>query len=84
MAAEHHDLPEEVKVEVQRFMDINVEWLTRLLSLDAGRKDKKANKARAMAIFAAIEGAQLIARGRSDIRVFDETLRAYRTHGLIP
>jgi TetR/AcrR family transcriptional repressor of nem operon len=37
-----------------------------------------------MAIFAALEGAQLIARGRSDIRVFDETLRAYRTHGLIP
>ena len=84
MAAEHHDLPEEVKVEVQRFMDINVEWLTRLLSLDAERKDKKANKARAMAIFAAIEGAQLIARGRSDIRVFDETMRAYRTHGLSP
>lgn len=84
LAAEHHDLPDAVKVEVARFMDINVEWLTRLLSLDAERKDKKANKARAMAIFAAVEGAQLIARGRADIRVFDETLRAYRTNGLIP
>ncbi|CAM2154882.1 Transcriptional regulator [Pararobbsia alpina] len=84
LAAEHHDLPDAVKVEVERFMDINVEWLTRLLSLDAERKDKKANKARAMAIFAAVEGAQLIARGRADIRIFDETLRAYRTNGLIP
>lgn len=84
LAAEHHDLPAQVSVEVQRFMDINVEWLTRLLSLDPQRNDKKANKARAMAIFAAIEGAQLIARGRADIRIFDETIRAYRISGLIP
>jgi TetR/AcrR family transcriptional repressor of nem operon len=84
MAAEHHDLPTAVSVEVQRFMDINVEWLTRLLSLDPERKDKKANKLRAMAIFAAIEGAQLVARGRADIRIFDETIRAYRINGLIP
>jgi len=38
----------------------------------------------AMAIFAAIEGAQLVARGGQDIGIYDRTIRAYRSTGLIP
>jgi TetR/AcrR family transcriptional repressor of nem operon len=37
-----------------------------------------------MAIFAGIEGAQLVARGCQDIAIYDRTIRAYRTTGLIP
>ena len=37
-----------------------------------------------MAIFAAIEGAQLVARGGQDIGIYDRTIRAYRSTGLIP
>jgi TetR/AcrR family transcriptional repressor of nem operon len=37
-----------------------------------------------MAIFAAIEGGQLVARGCQDIGIYDRTIRAYRTTGLIP
>jgi len=38
----------------------------------------------AMAIFAAIEGAQLVARGCQDIGIYDRTIRAYRATGLMP
>jgi TetR/AcrR family transcriptional repressor of nem operon len=31
-----------------------------------------------------MEGAQLVARGRGDVAVFDETIEAYRTAGLLP
>jgi TetR/AcrR family transcriptional repressor of nem operon len=41
-------------------------------------------RARALAMFSAIEGAQLIARGRADITVFDATISAYRNAGLLP
>ncbi|APO70832.1 hypothetical protein IE4872_PD00297 (plasmid) [Rhizobium gallicum] len=37
-----------------------------------------------MAIFAAIEGAQLVARGCRDIAIYDRTIRTYRTTGLMP
>lgn len=84
MAAEHEDLPDQVRVEVARFNEANVGWLTRLLSLREHGADRAATKRHALAIFAAIEGAQLVARGRGDIRVFDDTVKAYRVAGLLP
>jgi TetR/AcrR family transcriptional regulator, transcriptional repressor for nem operon len=39
---------------------------------------------RALAIFAAVEGAQLVARGRGDIAVYDQAIEAYRAAGLLP
>jgi TetR/AcrR family transcriptional repressor of nem operon len=75
MAAEYGDLPPEVRVAVDAFSAANVGWLSRLLGAD---------EARALAIFAAIEGAQLVARGRGDIAVFDQTIAAYRAAGLTP
>ena len=45
---------------------------------------RKADQKHALAIFAAIEGAQLVARGRGDITAYDQAIEAYRAAGLIP
>lgn len=84
MAAEHGDLPEEVRTAVDRFTDANVKWLAQVLKTQNPGADEKAAEGRALAIFAAIEGAQLVARGRGDIAVFDQTIEAYRAAGLLP
>jgi len=83
MAAEYDDLPEAVKREVQTFADVNVAWLSRLLSAAAEvSADKREQRARA--IFAAVAGAQLIARSRSDIALYDSLIDSYREAGLLP
>jgi TetR/AcrR family transcriptional repressor of nem operon len=83
MSAELDDLPPEVRTEIDKFADTNVEWLETILK-QRKKASKEELKEHAMAIFAAIEGAQLVARGCQDITVFDRTVRAYRTAGLIP
>ncbi|EJL87020.1 transcriptional regulator [Herbaspirillum sp. CF444] len=85
MSAEHDDLPGEVRAEIHRFNQVNVDWLSELLaggSNDA--RELKQTKNRALAIFAAIEGAQLIARGQGDIAVYDQIIEGYRQAGLFP
>lgn len=85
MSAEHYDLPPEVRAEVNRFNDVNVNWLTELLSGDTSDPgEKKAAKRRALGIFAAVGGAQLIARGQSDVTVYDDAIDSYQAAGLIP
>lgn len=81
MAAERDELPEEVRVEVSRFSDTNVEWLAQALASGAPGPDPSA---RALAIYAAVEGAQLVARGFGDIGRYDRAVDAYRASGLIP
>ena len=83
MAAEYDDLPDAVKAEVQTFTDINVAWLTKALAVKglAGADD---NERQARAIFAAIAGAQLVARSRADIALFDALIASYRKAGLLP
>jgi TetR/AcrR family transcriptional repressor of nem operon len=84
MAAEYDDLPEAVKAEVRTFAEVNTAWLAKVLSaLDAGA-DPEAARRRARAIYAAIAGAQLMARSRAEIAVFDEIVDSYRQSGLIP
>lgn len=83
MAAEYDDLPDAVKTEVQAFADVNVAWLGKLLSA-AGIVKSKEGQARARAIYAAVAGAQLFARGRSDITIFDAMIDSYRSAGLLP
>jgi TetR/AcrR family transcriptional repressor of nem operon len=83
MSAEYDDLPEPVKKEVQAFADVNVAWLSKVLS-DAGVTGPKESEQRARAIFAAVAGAQLLARSRSDISLFDELIASYRVAGLLP
>jgi TetR/AcrR family transcriptional regulator, transcriptional repressor for nem operon len=83
MAAEYDDLPEAVKKEVQAFADVNVAWLSRVLSAAAVVSPEKSDR-RARAIFAAVAGAQLMARSRSDISLFDALIESYRVAGLLP
>lgn len=83
MAAEYDDLPEAVKKEVQAFADVNVAWLSKVLSAAAVANGEESER-RARAIFAAVAGAQLIARSRSDIALYDALIESYRGAGLLP
>jgi TetR/AcrR family transcriptional repressor of nem operon len=83
MASEHDDLPEAVKKEVQTFADVNVAWLSKMLSA-AAVVGVDESEQRARAVFAAIAGAQLIARSRSDIALYDALIDSYRVAGLLP
>jgi TetR/AcrR family transcriptional repressor of nem operon len=83
MAAEYDDLPEAVKQEVQTFADVNVAWLSKLLSA-AGVVNSAQSKQRARAIFAAVAGAQLMARSRSDLSLYNALIDTYRVAGLLP
>jgi len=80
MAAETDDLPPAVEAEVQAFADVNVAWLTKVLSA----APIPAADQRALAIFAAVGGAQLAARSRGDVAVYDRIINSYRASGLIP
>jgi TetR/AcrR family transcriptional repressor of nem operon len=83
MAAEYDDLPEAVKKEVQTFADVNVAWLSKVLSAAAVVSSEESER-RARAIFAAVAGAQLIARSRSDISLYDALIESYCVAGLLP
>jgi TetR/AcrR family transcriptional repressor of nem operon len=83
MSAEYDDLPGAVKTEVQAFADVNVAWLSRLLTT-AGVTDVKDRETRARAIFAAVAGAQLMARSRADLALYDALIESYRMIGLLP
>lgn len=83
MAAEYEDLPEAVRREVKAFADANIAWLTQVL-IDAQIGSADRCERRARAIYTAVAGAQLIARTRDDIGLFDELILSYRDAGLIP
>ncbi|AXA42364.1 tetR regulatory family protein (plasmid) [Rhizobium leguminosarum] len=84
MSAELDDLPTEVRTEVDKFAAMNVHWLSKVLSRAKPSASDQDLQEHAMAIFAAIEGAQLVARGCQDIGIYDRTIRAYRATGLFP
>jgi TetR/AcrR family transcriptional repressor of nem operon len=83
MAAEHKELPDEVRNEVVKFGAMNEDWIARVLA-KTGIADPEGIRHRARAIFAAIEGAQLVARSRDDVSVYEEIVATYRESGLIP
>lgn len=83
MSAEYDDLPERVRDEVQQFTDVQVAWLTTVLS-QAYDSPPAEIEARARSVYAAVAGAQLIARGRSDAAVYDHLIDGYRSAGLLP
>lgn len=82
MTAEYDDLPDAVRAEVQTFADVNVAWLTKMLSATAMPRGKRETRARA--IYAAVAGAQLLARGRADLKLFNSLIAGFRESGLIP
>jgi TetR/AcrR family transcriptional repressor of nem operon len=83
MAAEYDDLPDLVRKEVQTFADVNVAWLAAALE-SASVVVPVESQSRGRAIYAAIAGAQLVARGRSDVALYDSLIADYRTAGLLP
>lgn len=83
MTAESDDLPDTVMSEIERFNEVNVDWLGKTL-LEAGVVGSRDAKKRAHAIFAAVAGAQLMARGRSDIKLYDTLIKSYQAAGLLP
>ncbi|MBY5605701.1 TetR/AcrR family transcriptional regulator [Rhizobium leguminosarum] len=84
MSAELDDLPAEVRIEVDKFAAMNVDYLSKVLSRARPKASEQDLREHAMAIFAAIEGSQLVARGCRDIGIYDRTIKAYRAAGLIP
>ncbi len=84
MAAETDALPDAVKAEVKAFGEVNVAWLAGILSAADPGRDAASIERHALAIFAAVNGAQLIARSRGDIAVYDAIIEGYRASGLIP
>ena len=83
MGAEYDDLPDPVKKEVQVFADVNVTWLKQALTA-ADAVTLEESDARARAVFAAVAGAQLMARSRADIMLYDTLIDSYRAAGLLP
>lgn len=83
MAAEYDDLPVAVRDELDRFTEANVTWLAAQWLHADPHLDTAAAREHALAIYAAIEGAQLVARGRCDIATFDQLIKAYRKAGLL-
>ena len=83
MSAEYDDLPDLVKKEAQAFADVNVAWLSKVLDA-AGTVAPEGSEKRARAIFAAVSGAQLMARSRADMTLFDAVIESFRASGLFP
>ncbi|XYD12122.1 TetR/AcrR family transcriptional regulator (plasmid) [Methylobacterium sp. NMS12] len=83
MSAEYADLPEIVQREARGFAEVNIAWLGKVLVM-AGVVKPEDSEARGRAIFAAVSGAQLYARSRSDISQFDALIESYRTSGFLP
>jgi TetR/AcrR family transcriptional repressor of nem operon len=69
--------------EVQAFADVNVAWLSKQLTA-AEAVTPEESEARARAIYAAVAGAQIVARSRCNISLFDSLIETYRTVGLLP
>lgn len=84
MAAEYDDLPDEVRAETHHFTETNLRFVTAMMTRAMPKADPAHIEARALAIFSAIEGAQLVARSRKDITLFDKALDAHRSVGLMP
>lgn len=82
MAAEFDDLPDAVKVEVKRFADDHMDWLAKVLSAAKPGATSAATRQRARAIYSAVTGAQLLARSRADIKIYDEAIESFRAAGL--
>jgi len=83
MSAQFDDLPDAVKTEVQAFADVNIAWLKKTLLAAKVVGPREAEK-RARAIYSGIVGAQLMARSRADIAIYDSVIESYRTVGLLP
>jgi len=63
--------------------NVNIAWLGKLL-VATGQATAAESGVRAHAIYAAVVGAQLVARSRADIALHDTLIDNYRAAGLLP
>lgn len=83
MSAEVSGLSDRVRAEISRFKDLNIAWISKMLRVRHPRMSGETLRKRAFAIFASIEGAQLIAHGLGgDVDAFDDIIEAYVASGL--
>ena len=83
MSAQFYDLSDAVRTEVQAFTNVNVAWLKKMLIAAKMFSPREAKK-RARAIYSGIVGAQLMARSRADITLYDTLIESYRAAALLP
>jgi TetR/AcrR family transcriptional repressor of nem operon len=83
LGAERNQLPEEVQTEVVKYGEMNEHWLERVLAM-RDPDNTEQNQRRAKAIYAAVQGAQLIAHTRNDVSLYEEIIATYRENGLLP
>lgn len=84
LAAETDAIPDGVREEVRRFVDCNVDWISRTIGRATGQSPQStALRENARALFAALEGAMLVARGTGDIASFDAITKQYERVGLL-
>lgn len=84
LAAETDAIPLEVQSEVARFVSLNVDWIAATLARASGKKGVAASdRNRARAIFAALEGAMLVARGSGDLKMFDQIVSEFKRSGIL-
>ena len=80
LSAQNDDVPEEIREAIQAFIDINVTWLAGHLSTLASQDIAMR---RADAIYAAVAGAQLTARGSGGLGRYDDLIATFRESGLL-
>lgn len=85
LAAETDAVPAEVNAEVRRFIDLNIAWIADTIARATGKSAATAEtRDHAMALFAAMEGAMMIARGAGDFSRFDAMTAQFARLGLWP
>ncbi len=83
ISAEISGLPDPVRFQIDRFREVNVAGVAKILARKHKRTRPETLRKRAFAIYAALEGAQLIAHGLGgDLAAFDEIVDAYKAAGL--
>lgn len=83
VGAETDNLPPAMAKEIQAFAAVNIAWIGRMLI--SGKASEEGNsEVRASAIFAVVTGAQLSARSRAEISLFDRLIDSYRAVGPLP
>jgi len=84
MSAEVSALPEPARKRLEGFAQVHRGFLRTVLAKKHKRLSAEALDVRAMAIYTAMEGAQLVARGLGgDVKVFDNAVEVYRATGLL-
>jgi TetR/AcrR family transcriptional repressor of nem operon len=83
ISAEISGLPEPVRTQIDLFREVNVNGVAKILRRRHRRTRTETLRKRAFAIYAALEGAQLIAHGLGgNLEAFDEIVDAYSAAGL--